>query len=156
MTLHGCVMTETTYCTTHAHHEVLTWLLTALCSSPKWALPWKPWLLLHWGLKQHRSYVIWGYVMATLWLCYSNVMASTLPAMAPHSSTLAWRIPWTEEPSGLKSMGLLRVGHNWATSLSLSIFMHWRRKWPPTPVFLPGDSQGWGSLVGCRLWGHIE
>ena len=34
--------------------------------------------------------------------------------------------------------------------------MHWRRKWQPTPVFLPGGSQGWGSLVGCRLWGHTE
>ena len=35
-------------------------------------------------------------------------------------------------------------------------FMHWRRKWQPTPVFLPGESQGRGSLVGCRLWGHTE
>ena len=35
-------------------------------------------------------------------------------------------------------------------------FMHWRRKWQPTPVFLPGESQGWGSLVGCHLWGHTE
>ena len=38
----------------------------------------------------------------------------------------------------------------------LFTFMHWRRKWQPTPVFLPGESQGWGSLVGCRLWGHTE
>ena len=35
-------------------------------------------------------------------------------------------------------------------------FMQWRRKWQPTPVFLPGESQGWGSLVGCRLWGRTE
>ena len=34
--------------------------------------------------------------------------------------------------------------------------MHWRRKWQPTPVFLPGESQGWGSLVGCHLWGRTE
>ena len=34
--------------------------------------------------------------------------------------------------------------------------MHWRRKWQPTPVFLPGESQGRGSLVGCRLWGRTE
>ena len=74
--------------------------------------------------------------------------------MAPHSSTLAWKIPWTEEPGRLQSMGLLRVGHDWATSLSLFTFMHWRRKWQPTLVFLPGESQGRGSLVGCRLWGH--
>ena len=77
-------------------------------------------------------------------------------AMAPHSSTLAWKIPWTEEPGRLQSMGLLKVGHDSATSLSLFTFMHWRRKWQPTPVFLLGESQGWGSLVGCRLWGHTE
>ena len=67
-------------------------------------------------------------------------------AMAPHSSTLAWTIPWTEEPGGLQSMGSLRVGHDWVTSLSLFTFMHWRRKWQATPVFLPGESQGRGSL----------
>ena len=77
-------------------------------------------------------------------------------AMAPHSSTFAWKIPWTEEPGRLESMGSLRVRHDGATSLSLFTFMHWRRKWQPTPVFLPGESQGWGSLVGCRLWGRTE
>ena len=76
--------------------------------------------------------------------------------MAPHSSTLAWNIPWMEEPGRLQSMGSLRVRHDWATSLSLFTFMHWRRKWQPTPVFLPGESQGWGSLVGFRLWGRTE
>ena len=76
--------------------------------------------------------------------------------MAPHSSTLAWKIPWKEEPNGLQSMGSQRVGHDWATSLSLFTFMHWSRKWQPTPVFLPGESQGWGSLVGCRIWGRTE
>ena len=35
-------------------------------------------------------------------------------------------------------------------------FMHWRRTWQPTPVFLLGEAQGWGSLVGCRLWGRTE
>ena len=77
-------------------------------------------------------------------------------AMAPHSSTLAWKIPWTEEPGRLQSMGSRRVGNDWATSLSLFTFMHWRRNWQPTPVFLSGESQGWGSLVGCRLWGRTE
>ena len=174
--------------------------------------------------------------------------------MAPHSSTLAWEIPWMEEPGKLQFMGLLRVGHDWLhfhfslspigegngnplqcsclenprdigacglpsmgshrvgnnwsdlaaatvkfcitsnvprdgngtplqcsclenpvdrgawwaavhgvtrsqtrlTSLSLFTFMHWRRKWQPTPVFLPRESQGRGSLVGCRLWGRTE
>ena len=125
--------------------------------------------------------------------------------MALHSSTLAWKIPWMEEPGRLQSMGSLelhttewlhfhfslsytgegngnplqcsclenprdgeawwtalygshRVGHDWsdlaaaaaATSLSLLTFMHWRRKWQPTPAFLPGESQGRGSL--SRTW----
>ena len=76
--------------------------------------------------------------------------------MAPHSSTLAWKIPWTEEPGRLQSMESLRLGHNWASSLSLFTFMHWRRKWQPTPVFLLGESQGQGSLVGFHLWGRTE
>ena len=59
----------------------------------------------------------------------------TEKAMAPHSSTLAWKIPWTEEPGRLQSTGWLRVRHDWATSLSFITFMHWRRKWQPTPVF---------------------
>ena len=77
-------------------------------------------------------------------------------AMAPHSSTLAWKVPWTEEPGRLQSMGSRRVRQDWATSLSLFTFMSWRRKWQPTPVFLPGKSQGWGSLMGCHLWGRTE
>ena len=66
-------------------------------------------------------------------------------AMATHVSTLAWRIPWTEEPGRLPSLGWRRVRHNWVTSFSLFTCMHWRRKWQPTPVFLPGESQGWGA-----------
>ena len=71
-------------------------------------------------------------------------------------STLAWKIPWMEEPGRLQSMGSLRVGHDWETSLWLLTFMHWRRQWKHTPVFLPGESQGWGSLVGCHLWRRTE
>ena len=73
-------------------------------------------------------------------------------AMAPHSSTLAWKIPWTEEPGRLQSIGSHRVRLDWATSLSFFTFMHWRKKWQPTPVFLPGESQGrgacWGAVYG--------
>ena len=89
---------------------------------------------------------------------YFGVISFSSPetAMAPHSSTLAWKIPWTEEPGRLQSVGLLRVRHDQVTSLSLFTFMHWRRKWQPTPVFLPWESQGWGSLVGCHLWGCTE
>ena len=79
--------------------------------------------------------------------------------MAPHSSTLAWKIPWMEEPGRLQSMGLLRVGHDRATSLLLFTFMHWRRKWQPTPVFLPGEFPGMGEpgglpSVGLHRVGH--
>ena len=77
-------------------------------------------------------------------------------AMATHSSAPAWKIPWTEEPGRLQSMGSRKVGHDWATSLSLFTFIHWRRRWQATPVFLSGESQGQGSLVGCRLWGRAK
>ena len=63
----------------------------------------------------------------------------------PTPVVLPWKIPWTEEPGGLESMGSLRFRHDSATSLSLFIVMHWRRKWQPTPVFLPGESQGLGA-----------
>ena len=66
---------------------------------------------------------------------------------------LTGKIPWMEESGRLQCMGSQRVGHNWATSLSLFIFMHWRGKWQPSPVSLPGKSQGQRSLVGCHLWG---
>ena len=88
-----------------------------------------------------------------LLLTQANVLEK---AMAPYSSTLAWKIPRTEEPGRLQTMGSRRVGHDRVTSLSLFAFMHWRRKWQPTPVFLPGESQGRGSLVGRRLWGRTE
>ena len=66
--------------------------------------------------------------------------------MATHSSTLAWKIPWTEEPGGLHSMGSQRVQHDWAISLALFTF----------PVFLPGKSHGQRSLVHYGLWGCNE
>ena len=90
-----------------------------------------------------------GQVMSLLFNMLSRLVI-------PHSSTLAWKIPWTEEPGRLQSIGSLRVVHDSVTSLSLFTFMHWRRKWQPTPVFLPGESEGQRSLVGCRLWGHTE
>ena len=101
------------------------------------------WQLIFWVLLESKSFS--SVLLALLFL-------HPYKAMAPHSSTLAWKIPRTEEPGRLQSMGSLRVGHDWVTSLSLFTLMHWRRKWQPTPVFLPGESQGWGSLVGCCLW----
>ena len=67
--------------------------------------------------------------------------------MATHSSILAWKIPWTEEPSGLQSMELQRVRHDLVTYI-----------YTPgcTPVFFPGKSYGQRSLVGYSPWGHTE
>ena len=75
----------------------------------------------------------------------------TEKAMATHSSTLAGKVSGMEEPGRLQSTGSLGVGHDFTFT-----FMHWRRKWQPTPVFLPGESQGRQSLVGCCLWGRTE
>ena len=70
-------------------------------------------------------------------LCYPSLLLPSIvlcvaclyseKTTAPHSSTVAWKIPWMEEPGRLQSMGSLRVGHDWVTSLSLFTFMHWRR-----------------------------
>ena len=76
----------------------------------------------------------------------------------PHSSTLAWKISWMEEPGRLQSMGLQRVGHDWATSRSLFTFMHWRRKWQPTHVLawrIPGTGEPGGlPSLGSHRVGH--
>ena len=61
-----------------------------------------------------------------------------------------------DESGRLQSMGSLRVRQDLAISLSLSTFMHWGRKWQSTPVFLPGESQGQRSLVGCSPWGRYQ
>ena len=70
--------------------------------------------------------------------------------MATHSGTLAWKIPWTEEPGRLQSMGSLRVGHDWATSLSLFTFMYWRRNGNPLQCSClenPRDGGAWWAVV---------
>ena len=97
--------------------------------------------MLHWGqfdiYSQKQLYIHMCVYIQILFACVVD------KAMATHSSTLAWKIPWTEGPGRLQSMGSLGVGHDCATSLSLFTFMHWRRKWQPTPVFMSGESQGW-------------
>ena len=87
---------------------------------------------------------------------YKGKGASQVALVVKNLSALAWKNPMVEEPGRLQSMGSPRVGHDWVTSLSLFTLMHWRRKWQPTPVFLPGESQGRGSLVGSHLWGRTE
>ena len=109
--------------------------------------------------------------------------------MAIHSSILAWRIPWTEEPAELQSMGSQRVGNDRADfflSLCLGYVLGlprwlrgkestcqckrhrrlgsdpwvgkipWKRKWQPSPMFLPGESHGQRNLLGYSPWGHKE
>ena len=79
-----------------------------------------------------------------------NLASFAEKAMAPDSSTHAWKIPWMEEPDRLQCMGSLRVGHDWVTSLSLFTFMHWRRKWQPTECSClenPRDGGAWWAAV---------
>ena len=106
--------------------------------------------------------------------------------MATHSGTLAWKIPWTEKPGRLQSMGSQRVRHDWATNTFLGHVCNdscdslvdqriiwslqsgrpgfdpwvrkilWRRKWQPTPVYLLGEAHGWRSLVGYSPQGRKE
>ena len=75
--------------------------------------------------------------------------------MAPHSSTLAWKIPWTEEPGRLQSMGSLGVRHDFTFTFTFH-FHALEKEMATTPLFLPIESQGHRSLMGCRLWGHTE
>ena len=87
---------------------------------------------------------------------YLPLTTNTEKAMAPHSSTPAWKIPWTKGPGRLQSMGSLRVGHDWETSLSLFTFTHWRRKWQPTPVFLLECSlEGLMLKLKLQSFGHL-
>ena len=96
-------------------------------------------------------------------------MVKHLPAMwETQVQFLVGKIPWRRNGSPLQYSCLENSmdGRAWQaavrgltksqTRLSDFTFMHWRRQWQPTPVFLPGESQGWGSLVGFRLWGHTK
>ena len=85
--------------------------------------------------------ILFGFI--DIWLY--KVQQLSEKAMATHSSTLTWKMPWMEEPGRLQSMGSGRVGQDWATSLSLFTFMHWRRKWQPTPVSLLENPRDWGA-----------
>ena len=92
--------------------------------------------------------------MATLWLCYSYVMAATLPAMAPHSSTLAWRIPWTAEPGG--PWGRVESDTTERIPFHFSLSCTGEGNGNPLHCSCLENPRGWRSLVGCRLWGCTE
>ena len=121
------------------------------CQTLFWGAP-KSLQMVTAAMKLKEAYSLQG----KLWSAELVTWLSEEKAMATHSSTLTWKIPRTEESGGPQSMGSLGVGHDWATSLSLFTFMRWRMKWPPTTVFLPGESCRWGSLVGCHPWGCTE
>ena len=77
--------------------------------------------------------------------------------MAPHSSTLAWKILWTEEPGRLHAVHGVAKSPTRPSDFTFTFHFHaLEKEMEPTPVFLPGESQGRGSLVGCRLWGRTE
>ena len=129
----------------HSNHKfflppISSWVLVTLPNLSRFLHLWN-------GMTTYTHFIFYIYMQLYIFM---------EKAMAPHSSTLAWKIPWTEEPGRLQSMGSLGVGHDWAISLWLFTFMHWRRKWQPTPVVLPGESHGQRSLVGCCLWGRTE
>ena len=76
--------------------------------------------------------------------------------MAPHSSTLAWKIPSMEEPGRLQSMGSLRVGHD-LSNFTFTFHFHALEKEMAThSSVLAWRIPGTGELVGCCLWGHTE
>ena len=110
-------------------------------------------ILYHWATRETQWKAIIGLKNNIL-----ETLRHTEKAMAPHSSTLAWKIPWMEEPSRLKSMGSFRVGQDWATSLSVFTFMHWRRKWHPLQYSClenPRDREASGLLsMGSHRVGH--
>ena len=108
------------------------------------------------SFKKACSYLIPLTFLSKLFKNLRDLSGASEKAVAVHSSTLAWKLPWMEEPGRLLSVGSWRVRHDWVTLLSLFTFMHWRRKWQPTAVFLSGESQGRRSLVGCRLWDLTE
>ena len=100
---------------------------------------------------KYMTFPFWSYP----WIDTSVISIACLVTQSGEGSGTPLQCSCLENPRDrLQSMGSLRVRHDWATSLSRFTFTHWRRKLQPTPVFLPGESQGWGSLVGCRLWGR--
>ena len=84
--------------------------------------------------------------------------ADSLPSEPPGKPQVCWFYStkyFVHIPLFTKTMKESKpsISHH---SLSLFTFTHWRRKWQPTPVLLPGESQGWGSLVGFHLWDRTE
>ena len=113
---------------------------------------WTLWIIL-----KQKSYYIYLPTCLCIYLSIKGWLLNNCGLIV--GSTLAWRIPWAEEPGGLQDMGSLRVRDDWATSLWLFTFMHWRRKWQHTPVILawriPGMAEPGGlPSMGSHRVGH--
>ena len=151
--------------------ERVTWICTLPCvkqtASGKLLLTqeaqlgglWWPW----WGTREMRGWegedvcirmIDWHDCTTETTMLYSNY----IPIKRKPIMLLQWSRTAVLESRvfcGSKTEELGVCSECW-TQLSDCTFMHWRRKWQPTPVFLPGESQGRGSLVGCHLWGRTE
>ena len=132
---------------------------------------WRDWELAGWGnfialhFFPYIPHQIWYwptvficYVVYTAFATYRIYITTLFPSGEGDGTPLQYSCLENPMDGGAWWAAVHGVGvrHDWATSLSLFTFMHWRRKWQPTPVFLPGESQGRGSLVGCRLWSRTE
>ena len=93
--------------------------------------------------------------MCTILETYLHLVSREEKAMAPHSSTLAWKIPWMEEPGGLQSMGSLESDTTEQLHFHFSLSCIGEGNGNPLQC-LPGESQGWQSQVACRLRGRTE
>ena len=122
-------------------HCIFFFLFKDLLSISVWVYFWV-FMLLHWFIY--------------LYFCQYQPILSTLSFVVGEGNGTPLQyscleIPWTEEPDRLQSMGSQRVGHYWATSFSLFTFMHWRRKWQPTPVLNrlenPRDRGAWWAAI---------
>ena len=115
-------------------------------------------LFISWVNKEIHSplLLVPFYLFQGIVFCQSLMLHGQRRRWRPTPVLLPGESHGRRSPVRLQSMGSWRVGHNWATSLSLFTFMHWRRKWQPTLVFLPGESQGGENLLDCRLWGGTE
>ena len=111
--------------------------------------PRDKWWATIYGVTQSRTRLKWL-------SSSSSILTNMEKAIATHSRTLAWKIPWTEEPGRLQTMVSLRVGHDWETSLSRI-----REGNGTTPVLLPGESQGqgawWAAVYGItQSWTRLK
>ena len=115
-------------------------------------------LQYEWIILSTCNFILRSPLISTMLITFISVGLAE-KAMAPHSSTLAWKLPWKEEPGGLQSMGSLKVGHNWVTSLSVFTLMHWRRKCQPFQCSCLENPRGggarWAAVFGVaqsRTW----